>query len=407
MVSFGNYSDCFKIPEAGHVSAISQNSCSGVKPAARTGFDAENKMRYFDVLAVILLSSFLLFLFFCSTGCRTTSQNKTGLFSTPSPTSIHPQSPAQNPADTGTQMLPAGNQTLTESRLPVTTTTATTKSPPFFSGNASISNSTTPTLPLANIANEPSDFDNRRYEAFRPIIPNHVADSPVVLPNDPPNTTTVFETAATQGNPKIDSVDETQELKKQIARLEQELKEAKTPPPNPFPTSPPTPLPTPTEETKINSPQPADSPSKPTEINDSRQVLIFDIDGVTTTKDEKNAVRISIVDSLLFVGTSWKLTPSAEEVLRRVTTEIRAAYPDAEIDIEGHTDNLDIDPKNPTQKHDIASIKAGVVMDYCVKTLRCDPAKMKKISCGAKHPAADNATAEGRAKNNRIDIVIP
>jgi flagellar motor protein MotB len=293
---------------------------------------------------------------------------------------------------------------LTESKLPVNSTTSTSPSPPFFSGNASIANTTTPTLPPTNLARDPSDFDNSRYEAFRPIIPQHVAAaSPAAPTNLMPATTTVIETAATVENPKNES--ELNKLKERIAHLEQEVKKSKETPPPAAPL--PTPTPTPAEETKINSPQPSDSPSDSIKVVDSLSLPTFNIEGITTTKDEKNAIRITIVDTLLFMSTSWKLTPDAEELLRRITTEIRAAYPDAEIDIEGHTDNLDVDPKNPTQKHEIARIKASVVMDYCVKTLKCNPTKIKTIEYGSKHPIADNSTPEGRAKNNRIEIVIP
>jgi flagellar motor protein MotB len=254
-------------------------------------------------------------------------------------------------------------------------------------------------LPPTSLAHDPSDFDNSRYEAFRPIIPQHVADSPATPTNLMPETTTVLETSATIENPKNES--EMNELKERIAHLEQEVKKSKETPP---PTTPP---PTPAEETKTNSPQPSDLPSDSVNVVDSLSLPAFNIEGVTTTKDEKNAIRITIVDSLLFVSTSWKLTPDAEELLRRITTEIRAAYPDAEIEIEGHTDNLNVDPKNPTQKHEIATNKTSVVMDYCVKTLKCNPTKIKTIAFGSKHPIADNSTAEGRAKNNRIEIVIP
>ncbi|MDR1485293.1 MAG: OmpA family protein [Planctomycetaceae bacterium] len=247
------------------------------------------------------------------------------------------------------------------------------------------------------ISQEPSDLDNQRYKAFRPIIPSHIADPPTT-PMPSPNITRNVETkTTTPEKSKTTSDAETQELKKQIAILEAELKKMK---------ALPSPSPLPTAGLEKQLPKPNAAPQNPNKNEKQMPLPIFNINGITTTQDKNNAVRISVVDTLLFMSTSWKLTPDAEGLLRRIITEIQAAYPDAEIDIEGHTDNLDIDPKNPTQKHDIASIKAGAVMDYCVKTLKCNPTKIKIISCGSKHPTANNATQEGRTKNNRIEIVI-
>jgi flagellar motor protein MotB len=357
----------------------------------------------------------------CLVGCRATS-NKISPFSTPpttqTQTQIAPQAPAQNPNSTNatntiTPVTPIAANTNLTPNLTANTTNLTSASTPFFSGTASISNSnsnTNSTTQPNQITRESLNLDPNRYEAFRPIIPSHIAEPApinkneinknIILPNANPlnhaNSNTTTE------NLTKNSEDEKNELKKQIAILEAELKKAK-------------------ETTQIiNNTKEQQTPEKnnntlennPIPENNSTNEIklspapVFNVDGVTTIKDEKGNVRIIAVDTALFMGTSWKLTTKAEELLRRITTEIKAAYPDAEIDVEGHTDNLDVDPKNPTQKHDISAIKAGVVMDYCVKILKYNPTKMKTISCGSKRPIADNATAEGRAKNNRIEIVI-
>jgi flagellar motor protein MotB len=297
-------------------------------------------------------------------------------------------------------------------KIRVNTTNHSDNSPPFFSGPASISNAASTTQSASNAVTDPSIIDGNRYEAFRPIIPNHIVSPPVSTTN--PNTVSPVENTIVE-KPKItddsnSAVNETNELKKQITDLEAELKKVKESPPpitpnfssdNPKELSPETIATTTISDSQKDEQIKIDSSNKENHL----PLPHFNVEGITTTKDN-NAIRISIVDTLLFMNTSWKLTPDAEELLRRITTEIQAAYSDVEIDVEGHTDNLDVDPKNPTQKHEISTIKAGIVMDYCVKTLKCNPAKMKIIPYGSKRPIENNSTAKGRAKNNRIEIVI-
>jgi flagellar motor protein MotB len=350
----------------------------------------EKSIKQFGILSAVFLLLFLL----CSlTGCRSTSNNGIRLFSAPSKTQIAPQSKIISPVPT-----PPNSP---EAQLPVNTTNLTSHSPPFFSGTASIANSTIPVPPPSNIPREPSDFDKSRYEAFRPIIPPHLVEQPITpanlaLPNETvtPDFSKKSAESESQSESKSqsESESESQELKNKVAALEAELKKIKE-------------LPTPNPVKTVE--QLPESNAVTLEDNNKKTTTLpmFNVKGITT-REENGIVRISVVDTLLFMTTSWKLTPDAEELLRRITTEIQAAYPDTEIDIEGHTDSLDVDPKNPTQKHDIASIKAGVVMDYCVKILKFNPTKIKTISYGSKHPAANNATPEGRAANNRIEIVI-
>ncbi|GHT30705.1 hypothetical protein FACS1894214_1070 [Planctomycetales bacterium] len=127
---------------------------------------------------------------------------------------------------------------------------------------------------------------------------------------------------------------------------------------------------------------------------------------VVSTDTAKRQTRIEIPDTVLFTAGSWQINPEAEKHLRKIAGEIRACCPDAVLDIEGHTDNIDRDPANKTQKHDIASFKSMTIMQYFVKSLVWDSSKITSSSYGAGRPVGDNGTPEGRARNNRIEIVV-
>jgi chemotaxis protein MotB len=137
-----------------------------------------------------------------------------------------------------------------------------------------------------------------------------------------------------------------------------------------------------------------------------KRLPIINRPGVTVRSDELQRVRIAVMDKSLFMSNSWQLSEEGEETLRAIAAEIRAFNPKVDVDIEGHTDSLMNDPKNPMQKHDISTTKAKTVMDFFVTTLRWNAAQIGMSSFGRSRPVADNGTPEGRARNSRVEIVL-
>jgi chemotaxis protein MotB len=128
--------------------------------------------------------------------------------------------------------------------------------------------------------------------------------------------------------------------------------------------------------------------------------------GVTVSQDDQKRTHIEVIDKILFLPNTWQLTADGEETLRTIAAELKASSPNAVLDIEGHTDSLVGDPKNETQKHDISSIKSMAVMEFFINALRWDASRIRTASYGSGHPVADNGTPEGRARNNRVEIVV-
>ncbi|HTR98173.1 MAG TPA: OmpA family protein [Bacteroidota bacterium] len=94
------------------------------------------------------------------------------------------------------------------------------------------------------------------------------------------------------------------------------------------------------------------------------------------------------------------LGPGSAGVLARVDRAIRL-FPDCHVKVEGHTEA----GANETLNQKVSEARAAAVADY----LRAFPPPAKLIESegwGSSRPIADNATAEGRAHNRRIDIVI-
>ncbi|SYZ72968.1 exported hypothetical protein [Candidatus Zixiibacteriota bacterium] len=82
--------------------------------------------------------------------------------------------------------------------------------------------------------------------------------------------------------------------------------------------------------------------------------------------------------------------------------EIIKLFPDSKLMIEGHTDNAG-DPGNNTR---LSEKRAIAVMQFIRQALSIPAEKITSAGYGSDRPVASNATADGRAKNRRIDIII-
>lgn len=86
--------------------------------------------------------------------------------------------------------------------------------------------------------------------------------------------------------------------------------------------------------------------------------------------------------------------------------EMLTAYTDNMIEVEGHTDNVPIHTQRFRNNNELSSARALAVAEYYIETRGIDPVKMKYSGRGEYVPVADNATAEGRAQNRRVEIKI-
>lgn len=76
------------------------------------------------------------------------------------------------------------------------------------------------------------------------------------------------------------------------------------------------------------------------------------------------------------------------------------------IEIEGHTDNVPISSDKYADNNVLSMYRALYVADYIRSTTIVDPSHIKSSGRGEYVPVADNATAEGRARNRRVEVKI-
>ncbi len=116
-------------------------------------------------------------------------------------------------------------------------------------------------------------------------------------------------------------------------------------------------------------------------------------------------VQLTIQGSILFDSGSTDIKSEADPILDKVGA-ILESYAGGTIEIEGHTDNVPMKSAKYANNDELSDGRALSVFYYLVDNTTLDPAKIKHSGRGEYDPVADNSTAEGRARNRRVEIRI-
>jgi outer membrane protein OmpA-like peptidoglycan-associated protein len=109
---------------------------------------------------------------------------------------------------------------------------------------------------------------------------------------------------------------------------------------------------------------------------------------------------VAEIAGVQFATGAATLNPEAREALARFSG-IVGTYPELRFKIEGHTDTTGSTETNMKLSLD----RAISVRDYLVGQ-GADASAIEVEGLGPDQPVADNATAEGRARNRRVEIVL-
>jgi OOP family OmpA-OmpF porin len=113
-----------------------------------------------------------------------------------------------------------------------------------------------------------------------------------------------------------------------------------------------------------------------------------------------NAIILRLV-GLSFDSGSAVIKTAQFDLLGKVEQAI-ALFPDSVITVEGHTDSFGSDETNL----ELSQRRADAVRAYLLARMQLPPYRISAMGYGEQRPIASNDTAEGRAKNRRIDLVI-
>lgn len=126
-------------------------------------------------------------------------------------------------------------------------------------------------------------------------------------------------------------------------------------------------------------------------------------ESVSTNIDDRGLV-ISMSNSILF--DSGTATIKSDNNLNLKTMgKLLNSMPNY-IRIEGHTDNLPINNTKFKSNWELSVIRATNVAEILIDETGISPERISVLGYGEFRPIGDNSTAEGRAKNRRVDIII-
>lgn len=96
-----------------------------------------------------------------------------------------------------------------------------------------------------------------------------------------------------------------------------------------------------------------------------------------------------------------EVLPDHHSLLTKVQRVLRE-FPEAPVTVEGHTDSQG----NPEFNHALSQRRAIAVREYLLSAMPISSARISAVGYGETRPIATNATAEGRERNRRIEVVL-
>lgn len=128
-----------------------------------------------------------------------------------------------------------------------------------------------------------------------------------------------------------------------------------------------------------------------------------DLLGTIEVVVDKRGVVIRLSEKLTFESGSSALKPAAKNLIESVAPMLKRL--NAPIEVEGHTDATPIKSARFASNWELSIDRATKIVRL-LEQCGIDPKLLSATGYAHLRPIADNKTAEGRAKNRRVEIVI-
>ncbi|MCI4442897.1 MAG: OmpA family protein [Lentimicrobium sp.] len=130
-------------------------------------------------------------------------------------------------------------------------------------------------------------------------------------------------------------------------------------------------------------------------------------EGKGLTVEQKNGkVYVSMENKLLFKSGSWAVNSDGKTAVVEVG-KVLGDNPDISVLIEGHTDDVPYAGSGPIADNwDLSTKRATAIVSILSENKKVNKQNLTAAGRGEFSPLASNATAEGKAKNRRIEIIL-
>jgi chemotaxis protein MotB len=126
--------------------------------------------------------------------------------------------------------------------------------------------------------------------------------------------------------------------------------------------------------------------------------------GEVTMRVTPEGFVISLKELGFFSSGQAVLRPGAAEKIERIA-KVLSEY-GFNLRVEGHSDNQPIHTVQFRSNWELSTARAMTVLVLLVDHSALDPSHISLAGYGSEQPTADNATAEGREMNRRVDLVV-
>jgi chemotaxis protein MotB len=126
--------------------------------------------------------------------------------------------------------------------------------------------------------------------------------------------------------------------------------------------------------------------------------------GRVQVRVEPKGVVVSLAEAGFFQSGSAELRPGGKAALDLVAE--RLPRRDLDVTVEGHTDNVPVRNTRYSSNWELSTARATFVVALLFEQHGFDPAHLAAAGHAEFHPLSSNDTAEGRAHNRRVDIVV-
>lgn len=145
------------------------------------------------------------------------------------------------------------------------------------------------------------------------------------------------------------------------------------------------------------------SPTEPPEDGASSAVPEIEDEVPTEAPQVQAGEQLVLASDVLFETGSSVLSPEAVQALTDLSRTIRERQVTGTVQINGYTDNTGSDAIDLA----LSQARALAVAQVLQRELAGVPVRLEPQGFGKADPVADNGTAEGRAQNRRVTIVLP
>lgn len=119
---------------------------------------------------------------------------------------------------------------------------------------------------------------------------------------------------------------------------------------------------------------------------------------------DADGVYMKVKEAILFAPGSAVITESGRSALQKVA-ELIANF-ENKVVVEGHTDNIPHHDQKFDSNWELSAGRAIAVLRQLAEQQKIDPARLSAVGYGEHNPLVPNDTAEQRAENRRVNIVL-